>query len=116
MQRGFHLVLVMTLAAALIPNSIRAATEHELQDVSKQAVHPVDGGLVLEWQVLPPSVEINASGETEVSLPGYSLLNQPGVAQVPFASALIALPHGAQPNMEVVASEDQVLDLPAPVR
>ncbi len=116
MPRGFRLFLAMTLAAALSSKITQAAEGHEPLDNPQPVVRAVDGGLILQWRVLPASVQVNASGETEVSLPGYSLLNQPGVAQVPFASALVALPPGARPKLETQSSSSEILSLTAPVQ
>ena len=115
MQSRFRLILVMALVAAFGPNMSSAAQDPAPQVSPQPQVTATSGGLTLSWEAPPAVFRVNAFGETEISIPGYRSLNQPGVAQVPFASALIALPRGAAPELEILSTVEQVLDLPAPL-
>jgi hypothetical protein len=50
-----------------------------------------------------------------VALPGYAQLTQPGLPRLPVASALVALPPGANPSLEMLAIEETELPLPGPL-
>jgi len=72
-------------------------------------------GLTLDWRVSASLVQIvtRADGTTSVALPGTSQTNQPGLPQLPFDSALIAVPPGATPALQVLVAEEQTIPLPA---
>ena len=73
------------------------------------------GGLVVEWRAPRPQVARLPDGAVSVTLPGYALLDQPGAPQLPFASALVALPPRADPELEFLALEETTLTLPGPL-
>jgi len=72
-------------------------------------------GLTLDWRVSMSLVHIvpRADGMLDVTLPGASQTNQPGLPQLPFDSALIAVPPGAAPALQVLVAEEQTIPLPA---
>jgi hypothetical protein len=72
-------------------------------------------GLSVEWSAPALTVADQADGTARVTLPGFATLDRPGWPQVPFASALIALPPGTQPTLEIQSVGEQALALPGPL-
>ncbi len=72
-------------------------------------------GLTLDWRVSMSQIHITprADGTLDVTLPGASQTHQPSLPQLPFDSALIAVPPDATPTLHVLAAEEQTIPLPA---
>jgi hypothetical protein len=72
-------------------------------------------GLTLDWRVSMSLIHITprADGTLDVTLPGASQTHQPGLPQLPFDSALIAVPPDATLALHVLAAEEQTIPLPA---
>jgi hypothetical protein len=72
-------------------------------------------GLTLDWRVSMSLVQIvpRADGTLDVTLRGASQTAQPGLPQLPFDSALIAVPPDAAPTLGVLVVEEQTIPLPA---
>jgi hypothetical protein len=69
-------------------------------------------GLFLEWRAALPDLTCGGDGSVDVTIPGYGQSDTPGVAQLPLASALVALPPGARPTLEIIHREERDLPLP----
>lgn len=82
---------------------------------SRPQVTLTGDGLVLEWRAPDPQFVPHADGTTGISLPGYIQTTLPGEPQLPFASALVALPPGATPTLQVLLMEQTERPLPRPL-
>lgn len=78
-------------------------------------VTPIPGGLVLEWRAPHHHFNVLPGGTAQVLMPGFSLVSEPGAPQVPFTAALVALPPGAEPTIELNPVEARAMPLPAPL-
>jgi hypothetical protein len=78
-------------------------------------VTSTDDGFVLEWRAPEAQLASHADGSIGVALPGYWQTSQPGEPQLPFASALIALPPDAIPTLQVLLAEETDQPLPGPL-
>ncbi len=90
------------------------ASPRELPD-SNPRVTPAPGGLTVEWSAPPPKIGEGPDGRSVVDIPGFSNLNQPGAPRMPYASVLVALPRGANPTVEIMASSETTQPLKAPL-
>lgn len=79
------------------------------------AVTLTEDGLIMDWRAAWPHVELLADGTVHVTMEGYSSSAQPGQPQLPFTSALIALPPDAAPTLQVLRAEESALALPGPL-
>jgi hypothetical protein len=68
--------------------------------------------LVLEWRV--PAIESHRQPDGTVlfEIPGYSQLSRAGAPRLPFAAALVAVPEGSSPSVEILEVEEKDLSLP----
>ncbi|MFZ1265605.1 MAG: C25 family cysteine peptidase [Anaerolineae bacterium] len=69
-------------------------------------------GLSLEWRAALPDLSRRADGTVAVNIPGYAQTDTPGVPLLPLTSALVALPPGAHPTLEIGRVEATDLLLP----
>ena len=83
--------------------------------VPSPTVMQTEDGLTLEWRVPASLVQISShtDGTFNMALPGASQTNRPGLPELPFVSALIAVPPDAAPTLDVLAAEEQMIPLPA---
>ncbi|HJW89182.1 MAG TPA: C25 family cysteine peptidase [Anaerolineales bacterium] len=70
------------------------------------------GEVVLEWLAPEPRLVTLAGGESRIEMEGFPMLEQPGAPQVPFASALLALPLGSDPSLQILELEEDSMALP----
>ena len=77
------------------------ASPGELTD-SGPRVTPTPGGLRVVWHAGTPQVQTDSEGSTHVTIPGYELLDLPGVPRLPFSSVLVALPPDSKPVLQVI--------------
>jgi len=82
---------------------------------ARPAVTLTADGLILDWRAPPAQLAPQADGAVRVELAGYAQTDRPGEPQLPFASALIALPPDAIPTVEVLLSEASEQLLPGPL-
>lgn len=74
-----------------------------------------DDGLILDWRAPEAQVVPRADGTVGVAMSGYGLTDEPGLPQLPFASALIALPPDASPTLQVLESDEYDLSIDGPL-
>ena len=72
-------------------------------------------GLIVEWKAPQPNIIVGPDGFTQVDVPGFELLDLPGVPRLPYSSALVALPPDSNPLLEIVTTTDAVQILQAPL-
>lgn len=82
------------------------ASTRELPD-SKPRVTYTDGGVRVSWQAAAPLVQSDSEGKTRISIPGFETLDMPGVARLPYASLLVALPPDSNPELRMVSADQQ---------
>jgi hypothetical protein len=82
---------------------------------SRPVVSLTAAGVTLEWNVPPVEITAQAGGTVSVALPGYTSEGEPGKPSLPVASALVALPPGAAPTLELLQLDEQTLPLSAPL-
>lgn len=70
--------------------------------------------LTLEWRLPNLHIASNADGTTRVIVSGYMQTHQPGAAQLPFTSDLIAVPEG-NPDLEILLDQEITSPLPGPL-
>lgn len=75
-------------------------------------VTATQAGLMLEWHTPDPHIISRDDGTFEVRLAAYAQRSQAGAPRVPFTSALVAVPPGAEPVLQVIEAEDEPLSLP----
>ena len=90
------------------------ASPRELPE-SNPRVSPAPGGLIVEWSAPPPKISEGPDGRSMVDIPGFSNLNQPSAPRMPYASVLVALPPGANPTVEIMASSETTQPLKTPI-
>lgn len=71
------------------------------------------GGLIVEWEALEARLLTGPDGLTQIDMPGFELLDVPGVPRLPYASVLVALPPGSNPGLEISSSNTTSLNLPS---
>ena len=69
----------------------------------------------MAWHAAAPQIYLDAEGMTQVTVPGYELLDIPGFPRLPVSSVLVALPPDSNPELEVFAVSEMELNLPAPL-
>lgn len=72
-------------------------------------------GAPLEWRAAPPTLTPALAGGWQVDVPGYALTDQPGQPRLPFAAALVAVPAGGTPTLEILELEQTWQPLPGPL-
>ena len=82
--------------------------------VLRPTIAQTEDGLTLDWHVSASLVQIisRADGTISVVLPGTSQTAQPGLPQLPFDSALIAVPPDAAPTLHALVADEQTIPLP----
>ena len=90
------------------------ASPRELPD-SKPRVTLTSGGVLAEWTASPPVISEGLEGFSHIEIPGYELLNLPGVPRLPYSSVLVALPPDSDPVLEILVSSESKLPLQAPL-
>ncbi len=75
-------------------------------------VTPLAGGLEVDWQVDLPNLQTRADGRLEASLEGCVLLDQTGQPVIPVCRHLVALPTGAEPDLQILSQEQADQPLP----
>jgi hypothetical protein len=107
-----------------VPNPDQALASAALSGEAPQASQPPDGrpevsetaeGLLLDWHTPPVEITSEAGGAARVTLLGYPAQAEPGEPLLPVGVALVALPPGAAPTLQVLQADEQVLSLPAPI-
>lgn len=68
-------------------------------------ITPIDGGMLVEW----------AAQVEQGQVLGFARLRTPGRPRLPVAYALIALPFGAEPSLQILETDDIALALDAPL-
>ena len=87
------------------------ASPRELPD-SEPRVTLTPGGLRVVWHAGTPQVQIDSEGRTHVTMPGYDLLDLPGVPRLPYSSVLVALPPDSKPVLQILSvSQVEQFDL-----
>lgn len=71
--------------------------------------------LVLEWRVSKIEAQHHPDGTVQFEIPGYSQLSRAGAPRLPFASALVVVPAGTSPSIEILEIEERDFSLPAPL-
>lgn len=74
-----------------------------------------EAGVSLSWQT--PTVEVaqSGAGQSLLTIPGFETLRRAGQPEVPYTSELIALPAGADPELEIISTETHLEPLSAPL-
>jgi len=90
------------------------ASPRELPD-SEPRVTLTAGGLRVKWSATAPQFNTDSDGFAHIEVPGYELLNMPGVPQLPYSSVLVALPPDSDPVLEILTSSESELALQAPL-
>ena len=72
-------------------------------------------GLEMVWTPPPVALRLQKDGAVTVTAAGLPLDDEPGRPRLPFAAALIALPPGATPQLQVLALDEEDRPLPAPI-
>ena len=93
-----------------VPTSLAAAGSNQFV-VSQPSVTNLADRLNLEWSAPDPELKINSNGSLRIEIAGFNQLSLPGAPIVPFASAIIALPPGSQPTIEIQEIEQYTMDL-----
>ncbi len=69
-------------------------------------------GLILDWTAPPAQIIMHDDGAIRVVVPSYAQTSRPGAPQLPFVSALVALPPGARPTLHTLQIEETTQPLP----
>lgn len=72
-------------------------------------------GINVEWRTPEIISTREVDGTYSLTLPGYAQLTEPGLPRLPMTSALVALPPGANPSLEMLTLEETELPLPGPL-
>ncbi len=91
------------------------APQDDLLSGGGPAVTLTADGAVLDWRTPPVEIALLAGGAVRVTLPGYPAQGDPGAPLLPTGVALLALPPDADPTLQVLEAEEQVLPLPGPI-
>jgi hypothetical protein len=78
-------------------------------------VEVTEEGVQVEWSI--PGFEMREAEDGVVVpyIPGYDLASNPGMPQIPTTAALIALPPGAEPSLEVLHIDETESHLTGPL-
>jgi len=89
------------------------ASPRELPD-SEPRVTLTSGGLRVEWNAAAPQINTDSDGFAHIEVPGYELLDLPGVPRLPYSSVLVAIPPSSDPVLEVLAASEikRIIDAP----
>ncbi|MCJ7537468.1 MAG: C25 family cysteine peptidase, partial [Anaerolineales bacterium] len=90
------------------------ASPRELPD-PKPRVTLTPGGLRVFWHAPAPQILTDPEGLTHVAVPGYELLDLPGVPQLPFSSVLVSLPPDSNPVLQVLSASETKQNLLTPL-
>ena len=105
------LLLVAILAAGQGEGpAIAAQSSHNFRQASP-TVEGMADGLRLAWSVPLPEIAGLADGSVAVTIPGYPQSDTPGLPQLPLISALVVLPAGAHPSLEIIRITETELPL-----
>lgn len=119
--RGLLAIVVLTLVLGA-PDALWGISAQSTAPVSASAAGPPSPvvqagatGLTIDWQA--PAVEMRylRDGTVALSAEGLPHLEHPGATRLPFDSALIAVPPGAEPRLRLLSVEATTVDLLAPV-
>jgi hypothetical protein len=75
-------------------------------------VAELENGLQLQWTAPAARFAPQDGGPIAVTMAGYELTAQPGTPVVPMTAALVALPPGARPSLEILAIQESWQSLP----
>ncbi len=111
LPRGFLLTVLAALLLALVfPSAFPAPAGAQSGDRPHIQVEP--DGVILEWRTAQIEFQRQGDGAYAITLPGYRLLDQPGLSQVPVAAALLAVPPGMEPTLELLDITQSTTSLP----
>lgn len=103
-------VLAAPLLALVFPFASPAPAGAQSGDRPNVQVEP--DGVILEWRAAQIELRQQGDGAYAITLPGYRLLDQPGQLQVPVAVALLAVPPGMEPALELLELTQSRTSLP----
>jgi hypothetical protein len=101
--------------ASLLQSGARATQADAGPADGRPAVTLTAEGVTLDWRTPPVQIDVQADGAARVTLPGYPAQGEPGAPLLPASVALVALPPGAAPTLQVLQVEEQALPLPGPI-
>jgi hypothetical protein len=125
---GSAVVLVILVSITLVPRPMSASDSAEAVPPSEtiRRDHPVrllsstPAGVKFEldvpWQDLRVEpATVGGRAYVRVSLPGWSIIAQPGAPELPFLTETVGVPYGAKVSVRVEPGPVHTLVLPAPV-
>lgn len=105
-----RIVLSFWVIAIMIGQPVAQAQSSSAVSGSSPIATPTQDGLTLEWRVPYPSLTTQPAGETEIKIPDFLYENTPGMPELPFSSALVALPAQGSVALETQILENQPVD------
>jgi hypothetical protein len=110
-SRDFRLGWLVSLLALMGSQMLSPAEAASPAKVDRQVLVSEEG-VQVEWSI--PGFEMREveDGAVILSIPGYNLASNPGMPQIPTTAALIALPPGAEPSLEVLYIDETESPLP----
>jgi len=72
-------------------------------------------GLGIDWIAPAALIDLQPGGTSRITIPGFQSLRQSGAPAVPYSAALVTIPPGAQPLLQIQQIDEKELILPAPV-
>lgn len=80
-----------------------------------QTIQVTNDGLTIDWIAPVPKFERDPAGVLQVTIDGYPQSHIADHLQLPYTSILIALPALAQPELHIIANEESIHTLDAPL-
>lgn len=112
---GLRRALICALLLVSPAGNRAAASLPAARDEPGLQVVAVEDRLILEWQAPEVALSLRPDGSVRVEMPGFSQVSQPGAPRLPFAAALVALPAGARPSLEIGRVQAVEAALPGPL-
>ena len=112
LRRQFFVGFIILCIFSGSASSRAVAPPSAMHSTSQPQVTTTDDGLIFEWRMPDVQLAPREDGAWSVVLPGYSQSSQPGAPELPFASALVALPPGVTPTLKVMLAEETERLLP----
>jgi hypothetical protein len=72
----------------------------------------LENGLILDWYVPPVQFSQDSEGEKRIEIMGFSQDERPGALRLPVSTALVAIPQGDMPAVDILQIEAIPLDIP----
>lgn len=111
MSRYFRIGWLVPLLA-LMGSRLLSPAEAASPSKADRRVQVTEEGVLVEWTIPGFEVREAVDGTAIAYIPGYELTSQSGMPQIPMDAALLALPPGAEPSLDVLHIDETETAIP----